>query len=194
MALEDLIVLWESDGNCYNGGVLVPRNAAQLAAKCDLGAGNMDLDLFGDEYVNNPFSVDDIVWLHKEKVKVAGAGAAQGEFWRVPITRAQESTADANHNLGCQVFPKTGGTTVLTHTVTAGEEGTAMHAFRGQGGAPAQWEILINGVFICPPIHTLYHQEFFFPWSGSAVTENDVILIRALNWFPETVCWAQVIA
>lgn len=193
MALEDVIVLWKSAGDCYRGGVLVPRNAGQLILKCGSADANMDLDLFGDEYTNNPFSVDDIVWLHKEKVEVTGAGSLVGGAWRVPITRAQESTDAADHNKGCQVFPKLGGKTVLLHTVLVGENGMAICGFRGGGGAPAQWEILINDVFICPPIHTLYHQEFFFPWSGATVTTDDKIEIKALNWFPEAVFWAQVI-
>lgn len=184
MALQDTIILYKSEGDCYKGGVLVPRNAGQLAAKLDQGVASWSLETYLDEYAASPFAESDVVWIGKEKILV-GSGTG--------ITRGHGGTTDADHNKGSVILPDAGGEAILNKTVPAGDAGKTITGFRAGGNAPAQFEILVNGALVGMPISTLYHQEVFFPWSGGVLTENDTLVIRVFNWYPESVFWAQVV-
>ncbi len=193
MALEDTIVLYRSAGDCFNDGVLVPRNCAQLNTKLAAGATSWDLrDFSSYDFAGVvPFQSGEKVWLGKEIVLV-GSGTS--------ITRGQDGTTDANHPKGGIIYPDHGnattkGTPILNQTVPAGDAGKTIREVRVGGEAPGRYEVLINGNRVAASLdNSLYHQSDILIWSGSILAENDVILVRAYNYYPEAVFWAEVMA
>lgn len=193
MALQDTIVLYRSAGDCFNDGVLVPRNCAQLESKLALAAETWDLrDYSSYDYAGAvPFQSAEKAWIGEEVVTV-GSGTS--------ITRAQESTDAANHPKGAIVYPHadngtTLGTAILNQTVPGVDAGKTIREIRVGGEAPGRYEVLINGERVAASLdNSLYHQSDILIWSGSTLAEDDVILVKAYNFYPEAVFWAEVMA
>jgi len=191
VALEDTMVLYKSSGDGPFGSVLVPRNAARLEEKLDLGLGNWTLADDNYDHLDCPFSEDQYVWSGKEKIKC-------GDPPEDTIIRAQGGTADANHPKASFVFPDyatiPASSKILDITVGAEGNGLIVTAIRCVGfPGPGNFIIDINGTVIATPVSSLDHREVFWPWSGSVLSTGNTIKVFVINLEPECLFRAEVI-